>query len=270
MATRIVPVITLFCALACARVGAEETESPGAPPLNALPDYGRVIRALQAGDVEGVLQLTEGSGDEQLRHIRAKVLQGRGEMRFFQGDIEGSVADFDEVVDLLPDREPYHWQRGISLYYAGEFERGRRQFERHQTVNDQDVENAVWHFLCSVRSPGGSVESARENFIPITGDSRVPMKEVHALFAGEGTVEAVLEAARAEGNPRRSERARNAMCYTHLYLALYYEATGEDEEMKKHIALAANDFRMDHYMGRVARVHAAARGVRVEPGVGDL
>ena len=35
------------------------------------------------------------------------------------------------------------------------------QFELHQRVNPQDVENAVWHYLCKVKlvhvaaSPGG-------------------------------------------------------------------------------------------------------------------
>lgn len=227
------------------------------------PDFARLVLALQTGDVEAVLEITKDSKDEELLKMRASVLQNRGEIRFFKSDIEGSIEDFDEVIALFPERDPYHWQRGISYYYADRFEDGKAQFERHQTVNTQDVENAVWHFLCSVRAPGGSVESARAELIPITGDTRVPMKEVHALFAGKGTGEAVLEAAVDVGNPKKSDEARNAMMYAHLYLALYYEALGETEKVKQHITSAAGEFSMNHYMGQVAKVHAGLRGIEI-------
>ena len=122
-------------------------------------------------------------------------------------------------------------------------------FELHQTVNSQDVENAVWHFICKTRL--GGVESARESLIPIKHDSRVPMKEVWELFAGEGTVEDVLEAAN-----KSSPYQRQQLCYAHLYLGLYYEALEKSDLAKKHILLAANEYSMDNYMGMVAQVHA--------------
>lgn len=241
------------------------TDPAPAPARNELerPDFARLVLALQTGDVEAVLEITKDTKDEELLKMRASVLQNRGEVRFFRSDIKGSIEDFDEVIALFPQRDPYHWQRGISYYYADRFEDGKAQFERHQTVNTQDVENAVWHFLCSVRAPGGSVDSARAELIPITGDTRVPMKEVHALFAGKGTEEAVLEAAADVGNPKRSDEARNAMMYAHLYLALYYEALGETEKVKQHITSAAGEFSMNHYMGQVAKVHAGIRGIEI-------
>ena len=167
------------------------------------------------------------------------------------------------MIALVPRWDPDHWQRGISYYYAGQYQDGKEQFERHQTVNSQDVENAVWHFLCSVRTEGGSVEQARKNLIPITRDTRIPMKEVHDLFAGKGSAEAVLKAADKAGNPEKSPRAKIAHCYAHLYLALYYEAIGKEDLMKKHIARAAGEFRIELYMGKVAQVHAKLRGVTV-------
>jgi lipoprotein NlpI len=164
-----------------------------------------------------------------------------------------TVADFDKVIKLNPGREPYHWQRGISLYYAGEFERGRKQFEKHKTVNPDDVENAAWHFLCVARASG--VEKARRSLIPVTGDARVPMAQVQLLFAGKATPEDVLAAANA-GNPGEAE-LRRRLCYAHLYIGLYHEATGNGEAAKEHILLAAEKYAGDDYMGDVARVHAA-------------
>lgn len=223
----------------------------------------KVTSAYQEEDFDSVIELTAGipAGSSWTR-LRALSLQRRGEQRFFDADITGSIEDFDAFLELYPEQDPHHWQRGLSYYYAEEYQKGKEQFERHQTVNTQDVENSVWHFLCAVRAPGGSVEAAQKDLIPIERDSRIPMAEVHDLFAGRGTVEDVLAAAADDGDNVLTEAERNHLCYAHLYLALYFEAIGEDGKMKEHIRKAAVDYRMDHYMGKTAQVHAKQRGVK--------
>lgn len=189
----------------------------------------------------------------------ARALYAKGEAEFFEGQIEEAVRSWDLEIAASPLREPYHWQRGLAYYYAGEFERGVKQFEKHQKVNQNDVENAAWHFLCVVRADGGSVDKARKALIPIDGDSRVPMKEVHDLFAGRGTTRDVLDA--ASGNAE-GLLLRNQLCYAHLYLGLYHEALGEVDQSRDHIKKSAVDFRMDHYMGKVAQLHHKLRKKR--------
>jgi lipoprotein NlpI len=178
--------------------------------------------------------------------------QQRGMDHFRLGHISESIADFDKFIEAVPSQAPEHWQRGISLYYAGRFEDGRKQFELHQTVNPSDVENAVWHFLCVARSVGP--DKARAALIPIEKDSRIPMMEVHRLFAGKAKPDDVLAAAR-EGAPPRDELDKR-LFYAHLYLGLYFEAVGNATAAREHITKAATDFKADHYMGDVARVHA--------------
>ncbi len=227
------------------------------------PTQGKAVRsAYEAGDYDTVIAGTAGEGiDTDWGRMRASALQRRGEARFFDAKIAEAIADFDDFLALVPEQDPHHWQRGLCYYYAGEFEKGKAQFERHQTVNSQDVENAVWHYLCAVRAPGGSVAVARKSLIPITGDGRVPMKEIHELFAGRGSAESVLSAAREDGDGVLSEAERNHLCYAHLYLGLYFESLGEVEKSAEHIRMAADDYSMDHYMGRTARVHAKLRGI---------
>lgn len=121
-------------------------------------------------------------------------------------------------------------------------------------------------FLCVVRAKDGSIEEARKKLIPIVGDPRVPMKEVHRLFSGAVQADAVLAAAKAgaEGG-----ELRNQLCYAHLYLGLYFEALGQADKSAGHIRKAAIDHRMDHYMGRVAQLHHKLRRARkdaVDPG----
>jgi len=178
------------------------------------------------------------------------VYQKRGEAHFKNGNFKESIADFDKFIEAMPEQSPHHWQRGISLYYAGRFEDGRKQFELHQTVNPYDVENAVWHFLCVARTAG--VEKAKAALIPIERDARVPMMQIHALFGDKARPEDVMAAAKA-GNPANAE---NQLFYAHLYLGLYYEAIGNSKLTREHILKAATDFKAEHYMGDVARVHA--------------
>lgn len=234
-------------------------------------EQAELMGAIQSADYDTVIRLTDKlEDDSQWWRARVGAMQRRGEKRFFDADIDGSIDDFNAYLKMMPQEDPHHWQRGLSYYYAGEYEKGKAQFERHQTVNTQDVENAVWHLLCSVRAPGGSLDSARKKFIPIERDSRVPMKEVHDLFGGRGSIEAVLEAAEPQDSDNLSERERSHLCYAHLYLALYFEAVGEAERMKRHIRLAAFDYAMEHYMGRTAQVHAKLRGVKEGKGGFEL
>lgn len=181
----------------------------------------------------------------------ASAWQARGEANFKLGKFAESVADFDKFLELVPAQKPQHWQRGISLYYAGRFKDGKEQFEIHQTVNSNDVENAVWHFLCAARAEG--LEKARKGLIPIEGDERMPMAQVHQLFAGKVMPEDVLAAAQAA--PAQT-RAGEPLFYAHLYLGIYFEAIGDAKQARDYIFKAAERANENGYMGDVARVHA--------------
>jgi lipoprotein NlpI len=176
--------------------------------------------------------------------------QARGEVNFKASHFKESVADFDRVLELAPERAPHHWQRGISLYYANRFSDGRKQFESHRTVNPNDVENAAWHFLCAARESG--VTNAQKAMLTSGRDSRVPMDEIYALYRGTGSVENVLTAAaRAVSDPKQQD----ALFYAHLYLGLYFDVTGQPARAREHMSKAAKDFAIPYYMGDVARVH---------------
>ena len=180
------------------------------------------------------------------------VYQLRGVEHFKLGHFKESIADFDRYIELVPKERPHHWRRGISCYYAGRYEEGRKQFELHQTVNSNDVENAVWHYLCVARSEG--VEKARASLIPIQDDRRIPMMKIHELFGGKARPDDVLAAAQA--NTPSPDQLAHQLFYAHLYLGLYYEAAGNRKLAREHILKAAEDYQQDHSMGDVARVHA--------------
>jgi lipoprotein NlpI len=180
----------------------------------------------------------------------------KGEEHFFAGRIGEALVEWDAQVKEDPSSLPGHWQRGLALYYAGRYKDGRVQFETHQKVNSEDVENAAWHFLCVAKTE--SVVAARKAFIPVTRDTRVPMKEIHVLYAGKGKPEDVLRA--AEGGDGISMTARNRqLCCAHLYIGLYYETLGDASKAKEHLLKAAAIAPAANYMGMVAVVHCKVR-----------
>jgi lipoprotein NlpI len=174
----------------------------------------------------------------------------RGSAYFKMGKIAASIEDFDTFLELRPAEAPGHWQRGISYYYAGRYDEGRKQFEGYEKVDTNDVENAVWHYLCVARKDG--VAKARAGLLKIGKDSRVPMMEVYALFAGKVKPAEVLKAAETAKTP--AEQLNRQRFYAHLYLGLYYEVEGDRKRALEHLEQAVQH-PTAHYMWDVARVH---------------
>ena len=203
-----------------------------------------------SGDFSGAAETLE-YAIKTFPEVPPGLIRHAGELRFFGGDIGASIALFDKLIEVEPDSAPYLWQRGLSLYYAERYGEGVAQFETHQEVNPNDVENAAWHFICVTRAK--SFEEAQKKLIPIKGDARIPMAEIHDLFAGKATPEDVLKSANRDGFGEGG--LRNHLCYAHLYLGLYFEAKGDAAKADEHIKKAAVDYKMDHYMGRCAQVH---------------
>src|SRR5262245_3981703 len=78
----------------------------------------------------------------------------RGTAYFKLGKIKESLADFDRYIELVPKAAAAHWRRGLTLYYADEFAKGVAQFTTSDKEEPNDVENAVWHFLCDAKVKG--------------------------------------------------------------------------------------------------------------------
>lgn len=215
-------------------------------------------RAYAIGDYKSAYEYSTKICDLVPNDIYSHLL--RGEISFAAGRMNESVKAYDKAIGLQPSIEPRLWQRGLALYYADRFADGVRQFETHQTVNSQDVENAVWHLLCAAKI--SDVENARKKLIPITGDKRVPMSQIYEMFAGRMTPEDVLDRARNTKTKTEPENQRELqLYYAHLYTGLYHEMLGKPEAARAALEKAAknNPLGKTNFMGQVARVHLNLR-----------
>ncbi len=179
----------------------------------------------------------------------ARAYLQRGMANFAAGNIEASIDDFDKCIELTPSMKPELWQRGISLYYAKKFIEGVEQFEVHHTVNPDDVENSVWHFLCLAKIEG--IDKAREKLIDSRGDSRWPMMPILKMFRAEMTADEVLKSVNQPSVP--SHGSATAKFYAHLYVGLFHEANDRSDEAAKHLQLAVEQ-KTGGYMADVAFV----------------
>lgn len=137
----------------------------------------------------------------------------RGMQLFRQGDVPGSVVEFDKAIELDPRQKAYLWQRGLSLYYLDRFEEGAEQFRIDVAQNPNDTEESIWCFLCEAQLYG--VDEARKRFLEVGRDPRPVMREAYNMFKDGGDPEKLVE---AFSSGRESEHF-----YASLYAGLYYE-----------------------------------------------
>jgi lipoprotein NlpI len=181
----------------------------------------------------------------------AEAYDHRGSEQFILGHIKESLDDFDTFLKLQPKEAPGHWKRGIALYYAGRYADGRQQFKDGDKIFANDVENAVWHFICNAKLKG--IDKARDEMLPIGKDDRVPLMKAYDLFLGKCKPADVLAEAQAGDVP--GDLRKQQLFYAHLYLGLYYDALGDKRKALEHMSEAAGNYRLG-YMGDVAHVHA--------------
>jgi lipoprotein NlpI len=247
--------ILLFTLTACAQKPATE-EKELARLLQAVKDkpddaVGHAnLAAYYAEQKDYAKAIASMSKGIELDATYVRLRDYRGDWYLWTGEFKKAVADYDVFLKDNPRLEPEHWRRGIAHYYAGMYKEGVAQFETHKTVNPQDVENAVWHYLCNSKVIG--TKKAAAELIDVTMDARVPMAEIQKLFAGKLKPEDVLAA--ADKTDAKKREGVSARFYANLYVALWYDAEGDAKKVKEHLTTAVKH-EVSDYMWKVGRAH---------------
>ncbi|XP_052114215.1 uncharacterized protein LOC110278536 [Arachis duranensis] len=95
--------------------------------------------------------------------LKPEALKVPSSFQEFQGDVSGSLVEFDRAIELDPRQKAYLWQRGLSLYYLDRFEEGAEQFRLDVAQNPNNTEESIWCFLCEAQLYG--VDEARKQYL---------------------------------------------------------------------------------------------------------
>ena len=187
-------------------------------------------------------------------------LISRGMQAFREGNVEGSIDLFDQADKAVPDGSlrPFLWQRGISYYYAEQFDKGSNQFRYDVNVNPLDVEEIVWDIACLSRLHPDKIPPPSMMSLPRgKRDRRKIMSNVYSLFRGEASELSLAVA----GNAGISSDE----FYSRFYLGLYCESRGETAKAESYMKAALSSKYVtgggsSDYMTSCARVHCCLRG----------
>jgi lipoprotein NlpI len=226
------------------------TQAISADPSNYVAYYNR--GRLHDNEGRSEQALADYSQLLKIRPEHSATLQLRGSLHLRLGHFDEAIADFDQYLKLLPANEPYHWQRGIALYYAGRYEESRLQWKKCHLARSNDVETALWHFACVARSTG--LKEARASLPAAGNDPRLPLIQLHSFFAGKIQPEEVIATAQA-GKPAKDELSRR-LFLAEFYLGLYQEAGGNPKLALEHLDRALEHSPRGEFLVEVARSRA--------------
>nr|KYP74382.1 hypothetical protein KK1_007060 [Cajanus cajan] len=221
-------------------------------PLSFKPPFSAshsliLTRRLFLPSVSGIWDAITGGNN----NAREAVLAIRRGMSLFrQGDVSGSVEEFDKAIQLDPRQKAYLWQRGLSLYYLNRFDEGAEQFRLDVAQNPNDTEESIWCFLCEAQLYG--VDEARKRYLE--ANPRPVMREAYNMFKDGGDPEKLVA---AFSGSREGE-----YFYASLYAGLYYESQNQADAAKVHIVAACQSSygqRSDDYMASLSKVHCLCR-----------
>jgi len=178
-----------------------------------------------------------------------------GMQSFREGDPMKSVKLFDSAIESNPAIYPYLWQRGLSLYYAGNYVACEQQFNLDLRVNPNDMEEVLWKSLCRKRiAPPDSKALILEDINRLS-DRRPVMNKIYSVYKGTTSAQSLL----AEIGPNAKD---DEYFYCRLYMGLYFEALGDTENSLQCIVDAVNSpygASANDYMVSLAKVHLKLR-----------
>ena len=184
-----------------------------------------------------------------------RLLSQRGDALLFLGDAKGAVADFERTIALDPAEDAPHWRLGIAYYFAGDFAKSARQFEKYHAHDGRDRENGIWKFIADVKVVG--MEKARAQMLGYTRFDREPFPALYEMFAGRKTTDEVF----AEIAEKKLGESGAVMFFANYYGGLNEALLGRPDRARELLAKAvASPWAQSSeggpaYMWQAARLH---------------
>jgi lipoprotein NlpI len=163
-----------------------------------------------------------------------RAISTRADALFFLGKFKEAVRDYDKMVELDPATDASHWRRGIAYFYANDFDKASKQFERYHSFDNIDRENGIWRYLSQHKAKGQ--KHARQGLLKYEKDDREPFPAVYKLFAGQLRPDQILNQI-AAANISKTEREKRTF-YAELYIGLNELVERRPGSAQKHLHAA--------------------------------
>jgi lipoprotein NlpI len=184
-----------------------------------------------------------------------RALSLRGDSYLFLGKFKESVADFERMIALDASQDAPHWRLGIAYYFAGDYAKSAKQFEKYHAYDNRDRENGVWKFFAQAKADG--IDKARKEMLEYNKFDREPFPAVYEMLAGKKTPSEVFE----ELGKKNLKDDNLVMFFAHYYVGWYQQLLGNPATAKEHLGKAVELSLKSaggdgpEYMGHVARLH---------------
>lgn len=244
--------VSIAFILACSDMGAQicSAEDARAPDAGA---HGEAVheedsQASRRVRLEKELERLNGS----IADTPSRLHHRRAEVQFRLGRFHEALRDYDKAIRFgWPHDGNSCWERGLALYYAGDFAGGGEQFALYHRVGSLDIENGIWRFLCTAEAEG--IAKARETIFEYPRKVRKPFPALLALYLDRGSASAVLEEARRDVSS--AEELLTNLFYAHYYLGKYFAIVDQETRALSHLQKAL-EHRIPHFMYACAEIDA--------------
>ncbi|MEI9894359.1 MAG: hypothetical protein WDN28_10865 [Chthoniobacter sp.] len=197
---------------------------------------------------------------DQLKDIHSKLekspnspilLSQHGDLFLFLGAYSGAVSDFEKMIALDPTQDAPFWRLGIAYYFAGEFEKAKRQFEKYHAYDATIARTASGNSSPRKRSMAWKGRAAE--MLTYKEFDREPFPALYEMFAGKRTPDDVLADMEARGLTKDPVVAFDGYYYTGLGEARLGHRLRAIELLRKAVDIMPGPDTV--YMWNVARLH---------------
>lgn len=144
---------------------------------------------------------------------------------FKAGKFQDSVNSFDTSIALNKASEPFLWQRGLALYFNGQYNQCASQFMKDVDVNPRDTEEAIWNYVCRAETS----DVKKSDIIKLAGvDSRPIMRVAYGVFDGTSSWQQLRDIGTTNAGV-------SGFFYSRLYLSLYFHTLHDSANALKYI-----------------------------------
>ncbi len=198
------------------------------------------------------------SGDLSTKRL-TRAYNNRGSAYSSARMYQPAISDYTESLRLNPDNEIAYYNRGLTHFFLGDFGAARNDFRAAMEIGPADFFRAIWLYLAQARlGEDTRAQLARHATVFELNDWTEPVLD---LFLGQGSIQAVVDAAKDADSRRQMEKS----CVAAFYVGQYMLIQSRDSEAPHWFRTAVDSCATSFVEHTAASIELERLGLPVEP-----